>query len=54
MTDLSLELYATLAGDRAEARLTRLREWLNTHQDQVVISVCLLLGSGWQPMASTC
>ena len=41
---LYLELYATLAGDRADARLTRLRGWLNTHQDQVIIAVCLLLG----------
>ena len=41
---LYLELYAASAGDRADARLTRLREWLNTHQDQVIIAVCLLLG----------
>jgi threonine/homoserine/homoserine lactone efflux protein len=41
---LYLELYATFAGERADARLTRLREWLNTHQDQVIIAVCLLLG----------
>jgi len=41
---LYLELYAAFAGDRADARLTRLREWLNTHQDQVIIAVCLLLG----------
>ena len=41
---LYLELYATFADDRADARLTRLRGWLNTHQDQVIIAVCLLLG----------
>jgi threonine/homoserine/homoserine lactone efflux protein len=41
---LYLELYATFAGERADTRLTRLREWLNTHQDQVIIAVCLLLG----------
>jgi len=41
---LYLESYATFAGDRADARLARLREWLNTHQDQVIIAVCLLLG----------
>ena len=41
---LYLELYATFAGDRADARLTRLREWLSTHQDQVIIALCLLLG----------
>jgi threonine/homoserine/homoserine lactone efflux protein len=41
---LYLELYAAFAGDRADARLTRLRGWLNTHQDQVITAVCLLLG----------
>lgn len=41
---LYLEVYATFAGERAEARLRRLREWLNSHQDQVVIGVFLLLG----------
>jgi threonine/homoserine/homoserine lactone efflux protein len=41
---LYLELYATFAGDRASARLTRLREWLSTHQDQAIIALCLLLG----------
>jgi Na+-transporting methylmalonyl-CoA/oxaloacetate decarboxylase gamma subunit len=41
---LYLELYVTFAGDKAGARLTRLRDWLNTHQDQVIIAVCLLLG----------
>ncbi len=41
---LYLELYATFAGDRADARMTRLRGWLSTHQDQVIIAVCLLLG----------
>jgi len=41
---LYLEVYATVAGARAEARLKRLREWLNGHQDQVLIGVFLLLG----------
>jgi threonine/homoserine/homoserine lactone efflux protein len=41
---LYLEVYATFAGARAEARLKRLREWLNGHQDQVLIGVFLLLG----------
>jgi len=41
---LYLELYATFAGPRADARLTQLREWLNGHQDQVVVGVFLLLG----------
>jgi threonine/homoserine/homoserine lactone efflux protein len=41
---LYLELYVTFAGAKADARLTRLRDWLSTHQDEVVIAVCLLLG----------
>lgn len=41
---LYLELYVSFAGAKADARLTRLRDWLNTHQDQVIITVCLLLG----------
>ena len=41
---LYLEIYATFAGERAEARLRRLREWLNSHQDQVIIGVFLLIG----------
>ena len=41
---LYLEVYTTFAGARANARLGHMREWLNSHQDQVVIAVCLLLG----------
>jgi hypothetical protein len=41
---LYLELYATFAPAKAGARLTRLRAWLDSHQDQVIISVFLLLG----------
>ena len=41
---LYLELYATFAGSRADARLGQLRDWLNSHQDQVIIAVFLLLG----------
>ena len=41
---LYLELYATFAGAGADARLQRLRDWLNAHQDQVIIALCLLLG----------
>lgn len=43
-TFLFLELYATFARSGADATLKRLRDWLNTHQDQVVIAVFLLLG----------
>ena len=41
---LYLELYATFAPARAGARLERMRAWLDSHQDQVIIAVCLLLG----------
>jgi threonine/homoserine/homoserine lactone efflux protein len=41
---LYLELYATFASAKAAARLERMRKWLDSHQDQVVIAICLLLG----------
>jgi threonine/homoserine/homoserine lactone efflux protein len=41
---LYLELYATFAPARAGVRLERMRQWLDSHQDQVVIAVFLLLG----------
>ena len=41
---LYLELYATFAPASADARIKRLRTWLDTHQDQVIIAVSLLLG----------
>jgi hypothetical protein len=41
---LYLELYAAFAPDAAGARLDRLRTWLDTHRDQVIIVVFLLLG----------
>ncbi|HMI23714.1 MAG TPA: GAP family protein [Streptosporangiaceae bacterium] len=41
---LYLELYATFAPARAGVRLERMRAWLDSHQDQVIIAVCLLLG----------
>jgi threonine/homoserine/homoserine lactone efflux protein len=41
---LYLEMYATFARSRADARLKQLRDWLSSHQDQVVIAVFLLLG----------
>ena len=41
---LYLELYAAFAPAAASARLDRLRTWLESHQDQVIIAVCLLLG----------
>ena len=41
---LYLELYAAFAPAAAALRLERMRAWLDTHQDQVVILVLLLLG----------
>lgn len=41
---LYLELYAAFAPAAAGVRLDRLRKWLDTHQDQVIIVMFLLLG----------
>jgi threonine/homoserine/homoserine lactone efflux protein len=41
---LYLELYAVFAPAAAGARLARLRTWLDTHRDQVIIVLSLLLG----------
>ena len=41
---LYLELYTVFAPDTAGERLKQLRTWLDTHQDQVIIGVSLLLG----------
>ena len=41
---LYLELYAAFAPAAAGGRLDRLRTWLGTHRDQVIIVIFLLLG----------
>ena len=41
---LYLELYTAFASGKAAARLERMRKWLDSHQDQVIIAICLLLG----------
>jgi len=41
---LYLELYATFAPAAAGTRLDQLRTWLDTHRDQVIIVIFLLLG----------
>jgi threonine/homoserine/homoserine lactone efflux protein len=41
---LYLELYATFAPATATVRLRQLRTWLDTHRDQVIVVLCLLLG----------
>jgi threonine/homoserine/homoserine lactone efflux protein len=41
---LYLELYASFKPATADARLKSLRTWLDTHRDQVIIVISLLLG----------
>jgi threonine/homoserine/homoserine lactone efflux protein len=41
---LYLELYTVLRPARAGALLERLRTWLDSHQDQAIIVICLLIG----------
>jgi threonine/homoserine/homoserine lactone efflux protein len=41
---LYLELYAAFAPAKAGVRLDQLRTWLDTHQEQVIIVIFLLLG----------
>ena len=41
---LYLELYASFQPATADARLKSLRTWLDTHRDQVIIGISLLLG----------
>ena len=41
---IALELYAGFRPERAQAFLGRIRTWIDTHTDQVIIVVSLLLG----------
>jgi threonine/homoserine/homoserine lactone efflux protein len=41
---LYLELYTVFRPARAGALLDRLRTWLDSHQDQAIIVICLLIG----------
>jgi len=41
---LTMELYATFAPGPAEARLRQLRTWMDTHRNQVIVALSLLLG----------
>jgi hypothetical protein len=43
-TFLYLELMAAFRPAAAAVRVTTLRTWLDTHQDQVIVIICLLLG----------
>jgi hypothetical protein len=41
---LAMELYATFAPAAAGARLRELRTWMDSHHDQVIVALSLLLG----------
>lgn len=41
---IALELYAGFRPDQAQAFLGRIRAWIDTHTDQVIIVASLLLG----------
>ncbi|MFE2065004.1 GAP family protein [Streptomyces sp. NPDC059467] len=41
---LAVELYVVFAPTAARARLLRLRAWLAAHQEQALVTLCLLLG----------
>ncbi len=41
---LVMELYTTFAPAAAAPRLKQLRSWLDSHTDQMIIGICLLLG----------
>jgi threonine/homoserine/homoserine lactone efflux protein len=41
---LYLELAAVFAPAKSGPQLERIRKWLDSHQDQVLIAICLLLG----------
>ncbi len=43
-TFLAMEIYAGFRPQQAQAFLTRLRHWIDTHTDQVIIIVSLVLG----------
>jgi threonine/homoserine/homoserine lactone efflux protein len=41
---LATEIYALLKPDQSQAALARLRTWIETHEDQVIIGGCLIVG----------
>lgn len=43
-SQIALELHMVFSPASAQARLERLREWLETHQDQAIVVMSLLLG----------
>jgi hypothetical protein len=43
-TYLAMEIYAGFRPEKTQAFLGRLRTWIDTHTDQVIIIVSLVLG----------
>ncbi|MEU3921221.1 GAP family protein [Streptomyces sp. NPDC002659] len=41
---LAAELYVVFAPEAAQARLMKLRAWMQGHQEQAIVAICLLLG----------
>lgn len=41
---VAVELYVVFSPDEAKARLLRMRAWMRGHQDQALVTICLLLG----------
>ncbi|GAA5022604.1 GAP family protein [Kitasatospora paranensis] len=41
---LAMQLYATFRPRTAQQSLARLRTWMNSHQDQAIVVICLLVG----------
>ncbi|MFF9087682.1 GAP family protein [Streptomyces sp. NPDC014991] len=41
---LAVELYVLFSPARAKARLLRLRAWMSGHQEQALVTICLVLG----------
>ena len=41
---LAAELYVVFAPEAAQARLMKLRTWMQGHQEQAIVVICLLLG----------
>lgn len=42
---LAIELYATFRAEASEERLGKLRAWLDTHRDQAIVVVSLVVGA---------
>ncbi|MFD4142708.1 GAP family protein [Streptomyces sp. NPDC058572] len=41
---LAAELYVVFSPEAAQARLLKLRDWLQSHEQQAIVVICLLLG----------